>query len=687
MRRRPRRGARRRRATSSRCCSAASTALERMVGGGARDRRGAAAPTPSCSARCAARRAAAAPRRREKSRPNRSAAGGRSGGAPRPARRAAPPPSVRVHTETLDRFLSTVGEVILNTRQVRTVGRGRARPGHAELADGLDRMDRVVGELQRRALELRTTPLLRVARAAAARGARGRRAAPASASRCELRGAELELDRSILDRLADPLVHLVRNAVDHGIEPPEERARRGQADGRAHRDRGAPREGHDPHLGRATTAPASTSRRCARRAVEAGVAAPRPRGRPRRPSRSRRWCSSPGLSTRGEVSEISGRGVGMDAVRSTLESLGGTSSSRIAARARHDDHAASCRSRPRCSACCCSGSAPRPVAMPIAKVERIVECPTERIERAGRRGVRADRRRARCRCSTSPRGSRSRAPPPGRVTHLVLTEVRGERVALSVERARRPAGDLREAGAASCCAAARALVGPHDSRRRASDLPARPEPDRMSAAARRHRRGRDRSAARARPHRRGPRRRARSRGSRAARCRMRVPTVRLRTGAASGFVRTRGERDRPGSSSSVAGRPRRRARAAVPARRRATRCVRAAVPATRRAPQEVDASALSRVRQHPGLAHRLGDRRHARRRAILPVDARARAARTRATALARACRRAHRPPAAALHRDASSSTARASSAACSCTCSIPRARRESQPRSAPRRRR
>jgi two-component system chemotaxis sensor kinase CheA len=135
---------------------------------------------------------------------------------------------VRVNTRTLDRFLSTVGEVILNTSQVRTVSQSGATQNTA-LSEGLDRMDRVVGELQRRALELRTTPLLRIleplpraARDVAERAGVSRRGATA-------RGAELELDRSILDRLSDPLVHLLRNAVDHGIEPPDERIAAGKS--------------------------------------------------------------------------------------------------------------------------------------------------------------------------------------------------------------------------------------------------------------------------------------------------------------------------------------------------------------------------------------------------------------------------------------------------------------------------
>ena len=132
-----------------------------------------------------------------------------------------------MRTETLDRFLSAVGEVILSTSQLRTTASIQDVPTRGALTTGFDRMERVVGEIQRRAMALRTTPLLRVIDTLP-------RVARDVAQRCgrrvevEISGAELELDRAILDRLADPLGHLVRNAVDHGIEPPEDRRAAGK---------------------------------------------------------------------------------------------------------------------------------------------------------------------------------------------------------------------------------------------------------------------------------------------------------------------------------------------------------------------------------------------------------------------------------------------------------------------------
>ncbi len=228
---------------------------------------------------------------------------------------------MRVQTRTLDRFLSTVGEVILNSSQVRTAAESSGSEHTAQLAVGLDRMDRVVGELQQRALDLRTTPLLRIleplprmAREIAQR--MGKRV------EVEIRGGELELDRSILDRISDPLVHLLRNAVDHGIETPDVRAEAGKtATGRIIID--ARREKDEIFISVQDDGAGMDTEVVRARAVEAGlVHADIAEDLP--PAQLAAFVFHPGFSTARSVSEISGRGVGMDVVRATIESLGGT---------------------------------------------------------------------------------------------------------------------------------------------------------------------------------------------------------------------------------------------------------------------------------------------------------------------------------------------------------------------------
>jgi two-component system, chemotaxis family, sensor kinase CheA len=401
------------------------TALEGMVAA-VRDHGEAPPADPELVAALATRAAPAALKKKSaepKSRSERPApaASGRLE-APRP------PPTVRVNTRTLDRFLSTVGEVILNTSQVRTVSQAGASQTTA-LAEGLDRMDRVVGELQRRALELRTTPLLRILEPLP-RAARDVAERAGVRVEVQLRGAELELDRSILDRLSDPMVHLLRNAVDHGIEPPAERTAAGKpAVGRivieARREKDAIRISiSDDGAGIDLDA-------VRQRAVEAGVVHP-DLAADLAPDQIAALVFQPGLSTASEVSEISGRGVGMDAVRATLESLGG--SVEIASeRGRGTTTTLWVPITAAVQRVLLLGVGAETVAIPIAKVERIEECPSESIERAGGDAfalIDGDL------VPVFDLGARIAQPsaPPGRFTHLVLTEVRGERIALSAER-------------------------------------------------------------------------------------------------------------------------------------------------------------------------------------------------------------------------------------------------------------
>ncbi len=228
---------------------------------------------------------------------------------------------MRVQTRTLDRFLSTVGEVILNSSQVRTAAGSSAAERTAQLAVGLDRMDRVVGELQRRALDLRTTPLLRILEPLP-RMAREIAQRMHKRVEVEIRGGELELDRSILDRISDPLVHLLRNAVDHGIETPDVRAEAGKtATGRIIID--ARREKDEIFISVQDDGAGMDTEVVRARAVEAGlVHADIAEDLP--PAQLAAFLFHPGFSTARSVSEISGRGVGMDVVRATIESLGGT---------------------------------------------------------------------------------------------------------------------------------------------------------------------------------------------------------------------------------------------------------------------------------------------------------------------------------------------------------------------------
>lgn len=337
-------------------------------------------------------------------------------------------PTVRVRTETLDRFLSAVGEVILSSSQLRTgVARYAQDP---DVADSFDRVDRRVAELQRRVLELRTAPLVRVTdnlpRTA-------RQVAEKLGKRVEVEivGAELELDRSILDRLGEPLLHLVRNAVDHGLESPEDRLAAGKPE--VGRIRIEARRQKDSIVidVRDDGAGIDLGSVC-RRAIDAGLihedlAADLP------PEEVVAFIFHPGLSTAQAVSEVSGRGVGMDAVKATIESLGGGVELRTEA-GRGTTTTFFVPITAAVQRVLLVRIADERVAIPIAKVERILEVPEAAIEEAaGDSFALVDDepipvfRLARELRIESDESARNSVP-------LVIAEVRGERVALLIDR-------------------------------------------------------------------------------------------------------------------------------------------------------------------------------------------------------------------------------------------------------------
>ena len=237
----------------------------------------------------------------------------------------------------------------------------------------------MVGELQRRVLDLRTTPLARVVETLP-RLAREVAKATGKRVEVEMRGAELELDRSILDRLSDPLAHIVRNAVDHGLEEPAARAAAGKSDvGRlaieAHRDR------ERIHISVCDDGRGIDLDGVRRRAVEAGLlVADLAEDLP--DEQIAQFIFHAGLSTAREVSALSGRGVGMDAVRATLESLGGHVEIDTE-RGRGTTLTLVVPVSAAVQRVLLLGVGHENLAIPIAKVERLCELASAEIERSG----------------------------------------------------------------------------------------------------------------------------------------------------------------------------------------------------------------------------------------------------------------------------------------------------------------
>ena len=236
----------------------------------------------------------------------------------------------------------------------------------------------------------------------------------------EVYGEETEIDKKVMDRIGEPLVHLVRNAVDHGIEsrrrPPAcrqgpQRARparglpgRGPHLHRGRRRREGPGPGGDP--GQGAGARACSAARTARPLSESGS-----------------WSSIflPGFSTAREVTDISGRGVGMDVVKRTVEEMGGSVAPALRpGPGHHGDHlpAPDHGHHPRAAG---GGRAGPSLAIPLSSVREIVKL-TARQPAHHRRPERAPAARggalAGRACREAPRAGRRRggrerqAPPP-----------------------------------------------------------------------------------------------------------------------------------------------------------------------------------------------------------------------------------------------------------------------------------
>jgi two-component system chemotaxis sensor kinase CheA len=229
--------------------------------------------------------------------------------------------TVRVRTELLDDFLEMAGELLLATARLRDIGKRLPDVQRPTLEEGVDRLHALVKDLHGKVMGARMTPLS-VVTEQLPRAARDLARKRGKDVEVLVSGAEIELDRAILDAIAEPLLHVLRNAVDHGIEEPEVRTAAGKsARGRIKVSVRRTRErvlveveddgrGMDPdRLRSAAVARGRISAEAASRLSVREVLL---------------LSCLPGVSTATDVNDISGRGVGMDAVKRAVEAVGGT---------------------------------------------------------------------------------------------------------------------------------------------------------------------------------------------------------------------------------------------------------------------------------------------------------------------------------------------------------------------------
>jgi two-component system, chemotaxis family, sensor kinase CheA len=215
--------------------------------------------------------------------------------------------TIRVPAEKIDLLLDLVGESVLHRRRLEHVlGEELARRDEGVL-DELDQGERLLDDLKEAAIGMRTLPLSSIT-GPMPRAVRDLALAAGKQAELVIAGGDTELDRVILESLSEPLVHLLRNAVAHGIEDADERVA-------AHKDPvGKIALRAEQQGGSVAIVVADDGRGVSRNTLTEA----------RRIGSLTDVLTRPGFSTAEEVSELSGRGVGLDVVKRHVESFGGT---------------------------------------------------------------------------------------------------------------------------------------------------------------------------------------------------------------------------------------------------------------------------------------------------------------------------------------------------------------------------
>lgn len=226
--------------------------------------------------------------------------------------------SIRVNISQLDTIMNLVGELVISKSRLLQIATEYDIP---ELREAVSIMDKAITSLQDEIMQMR---MVKVERVFSKFPRMVRDLARKLGKKVDLimEGLDTELDRTVLDEISDPLVHLVRNAVDHGIESPEERKKAGKDEvGRIRLS--AWREKNNIIIEIEDDGRGLDVEKIKQKAMERGLITQN-EAESMSDEEIKMLVFTPGFSTRDEASEISGRGIGMDVVKTTVEKLGGT---------------------------------------------------------------------------------------------------------------------------------------------------------------------------------------------------------------------------------------------------------------------------------------------------------------------------------------------------------------------------
>lgn len=229
-----------------------------------------------------------------------------------------PKPTLRVDLDRVDRLINAVGELIINQAMINQCIEELDLPPTSQILNEIEDYKLLARDIQEGVMAIRAQPVKplfqRMARIV-------REASEATGKQVQLStlGENTEVDKTVIERLADPLTHMIRNAVDHGLETPQVRTAAGKGASGTIRLSAAHRSGNV--ILEITDDGAGINRQAVqRKAIEKGLIAP-----DAEPSEGEidNLLFAPGFSTATEISNLSGRGVGMDVVKNAVQKLGG----------------------------------------------------------------------------------------------------------------------------------------------------------------------------------------------------------------------------------------------------------------------------------------------------------------------------------------------------------------------------
>lgn len=234
------------------------------------------------------------------------------------SRRAKESTTIRVDTHKLDNLINLVGELVINQARVAQIASSKGKINQSELSSTAETLDRITRDIQECIMKARMIPIESTFNQFH-RMVRDLSQEKGKDITLDIKGKETELDKTLVELISDPLKHMIRNSIDHGIETKEERKKNGKPEGGTI-TLNAYHEAGNIVIEVSDDGKGLDKEKILEKARDKGLVS---RDRELSEDEIYKLIFLPGFSTAEEVSEISGRGVGMDVVRNNISKLRG----------------------------------------------------------------------------------------------------------------------------------------------------------------------------------------------------------------------------------------------------------------------------------------------------------------------------------------------------------------------------